>query len=247
MKIAVCISGQPRSWQKGYMYLKKNLLVPYDGHVDVFYHAWIKHWDGTPYDLSFNREVLEMQNIIKAKRCDFNWGLEESGVFEKYNKKYTNTPDPVRFPPANVMSAYKSMLRASKLLSAEEKLHGPYDWVVRTRFDYALNGVLPFKDMDPTKLYIPHCRMVPERDFGNDQFAVGGSEVMHQYMSTAQWIKEFYAAGVPMNGELMMQATIRKFGLVGDRLVYMDMRNQFPPGKYNGSWHNLLRDDREQW
>ena len=38
MKIALCFSGQPRSYEKGYEYYKKNLLDHYD--VDVFIHTW---------------------------------------------------------------------------------------------------------------------------------------------------------------------------------------------------------------
>ena len=38
MKIALCLSGQARSYEKGYEYHKKNLLDHYD--VDVFYHTW---------------------------------------------------------------------------------------------------------------------------------------------------------------------------------------------------------------
>ena len=38
MKIALCLSGQARSFEQGYEYYKKNLLDHYD--VDVFIHTW---------------------------------------------------------------------------------------------------------------------------------------------------------------------------------------------------------------
>jgi hypothetical protein len=38
MKIALCLSGQPRCVKEGYEYYKKNLLDHYD--VDVFCHVW---------------------------------------------------------------------------------------------------------------------------------------------------------------------------------------------------------------
>ncbi len=38
MKIALCLSGQPRCVKQGYEYHKKNLLDHYD--VDVFCHVW---------------------------------------------------------------------------------------------------------------------------------------------------------------------------------------------------------------
>ena len=38
LKIALCLSGQPRCVKEGYEYYKKNLLDHYD--VDVFCHVW---------------------------------------------------------------------------------------------------------------------------------------------------------------------------------------------------------------
>ena len=38
MKIALCFSGQVRSFEKGYDYYKRNLLDHYD--VDVYIHGW---------------------------------------------------------------------------------------------------------------------------------------------------------------------------------------------------------------
>jgi len=70
-------------------------------------------------------------------------------------------------------------------------IEGEYDWVIRSRTDYALNTVIPFAELDNTKLYIPNCRMVPERDFGNDQFAFGSKETMMNYMSTYININQF--------------------------------------------------------
>jgi hypothetical protein len=38
MKIALCLSGQPRCFEQGFEYHKKNLLDRYD--VTVFCHVW---------------------------------------------------------------------------------------------------------------------------------------------------------------------------------------------------------------
>jgi hypothetical protein len=122
-----------------------------------------------------------------------------------------------------------------------------YDWVVKTRFDYAINGVIPFEQLDRNKLYIPNCRMSPLRDFGNDQFAFGASAVMTDYMSTYLYMRQYYDAGCAMIGEDMMSANLHRHGLIGENLVYVDMNNPFPPGKYNGTPHSLIRDDMELW
>jgi hypothetical protein len=48
-------------------------------------------------------------------------------------------------------------------------------------------------------------------------------------------------------GENLMQANLHEHNLHGENLVYVDMNNPFPPGKHNGTWHSLIRDDYEQW
>jgi hypothetical protein len=122
-----------------------------------------------------------------------------------------------------------------------------YDWVIKARTDYALNVKIPFEELDNTKLYIPNCRMVPERDFGNDQFAFGSEETMFKYMSTYQNLDKYYEAGNQFIGEDMMRANLHEHGLIGEKLVYCNMNNPFPPGPHNGSWHSLIRDDYDQW
>ena len=125
---------------------------------------------------------------------------------------------------------------------------GEYDWVIKTRSDFALNGFIPFSQIVNNKaVYIPNCRMVPTRDFGNDQFAFGTPSVMSNYMSTFKYIDEYYDSGVQFIGEDMMSANLKKHGLVGDNLQYVNMNNPFPPGPHNGTWHSLIRDDYEQW
>jgi hypothetical protein len=89
--------------------------------------------------------------------------------------------------------------------------------------------------------------MVPERDFGNDQFAFGSQETMIKYMSTYINLDKYYHAGAQFIGENMLQANLHEHGLIGENLVYVDMNNPFPPGPHNGSWHSLIRDDYEQW
>lgn len=229
MRIALCFAGQPRSFKMGYDYYKKNLFS-IEKNVDVFIHSW---------DSKHNNEILDLYKPIRYKF--------ESPLEGEFNTKYTNTPNPQMFPPRNTISSFYSLLQSCLLKIEHEVKTQSYDFVIRTRFDYALNRVIPFTDFEENKLYIPNCRMTPKRNFGNDQFAVGSSYVMNAYMSTYYFMDYFYKRGVMMIGEDMMAATIQTFGLVGDNLVYLDMNNPFPPGPHNGTWHSLIRTDYDQW
>lgn len=221
MKIALCFSGQSRSFEKGYEYYKKNLLDQHD--VDVYIHGW---------------EFENKENLIelyKPSVCMF----EKSPTLDL--SSYTNTPNPQKYPQIFTYRMFYSMYECSQLVKGE------YDWVIRSRTDYALNTQIPFEFLDKSKLYIPNCRMVPERDFGNDQFAFGSQQNMMKYMSTFTNIDKYYKNGAVYIGENLMQANLHEHNLFGENLVYVDMNNPFPPGTHNGTWHSLIRDDYETW
>lgn len=235
MKIAVCISGQYRAYKQGYEYLKRNLLDKYD--CDIFIHSWQNN----------NIYVVDdVRDLYKPKVWRFEQPFAKD-EHDPFGAMFTNTPNAKGWPPRATVSMFYSVFTSMLLMKDYELWHDKYDWVVKTRFDYALNGVLPFEQLDKNKLYIPNCRMTPLRDFGNDQFAFGSNAVMTDYMSTYLYLKHYYNAGCAMIGEDMMSANLHRHGLIGERLVYVDMNNPFPPGKYNGTPHSLIRDDMELW
>lgn len=225
MKIAVCISGQPRFYNKGYEYLKKNLLDHYK--IDIFFHTW----KNETTDFS---DLLELYKPTKYTISD--------PLFNDIDEKYTRIPGE-KFPAYFSVSGLYSIYYANLLkMELENNKNFKYDWAVRIRFDYALNVEIDFSILDKTKIYIPNCRMVPERNFGNDQFAVGSSEVMDKYSSTYKHLDQFYNNGTVMIGEDMLRENLTLHNLIGENLVYVDMNNPFPPGPKNSTWHSLIRE-----
>ena len=231
-KIALCLSGQPRCVKQGYEYHKKNLLDHYD--VDVFCHVW-----DSPgiEDIASYKPIAAM--IEKPLTNDLS--------------KYTRVPPPqpnwkVKDPARAAWNLTYSLMKANELkIINEEETITTYDWVIRSRYDFALNVVIPFVELDNTKLYVPNCRMTPQRDFGNDQFAFSSSKNMDKYADCFNQINKFYDRGTIMIGEEMMAANWREKGLVGENLVYFNPNHPFPPGPHNGTWHSLLREDFESW
>ena len=229
MKIALCLSGQPRSFEKGYEYHKKNLLDHYD--VDTYIHTW---------KCDEAKDYIELYKPTGA--------LVEEPLREDYDNRYINTPNIEKHPPRFTVSMLYSMHKSCELkVKTEIQNKKRYDWVIKSRPDYALNVVIPFKDLDSNKIYIPNCRMVPEKDFGNDQFAFGSSEVMNKRMTIYMNMNHHYDQGAQMIGEDMMRAQLRMYDLYGDYLEYVNMNNPFPPGEFNGTWHSLIRDDCAEW
>jgi hypothetical protein len=221
MKIALCFSGQVRSFRQGYEYYKRNLLNAYD--VDVYIHSW---------NSPFNQEIIDLYKP-KAYKFDDPLNVDCS--------RYTRTPIPLKHPQIATYSMYYSLNESGKLVN------GTYDWVIKSRTDYALNVKIDFATFNNSKLYVPDCYIAPNKDRANDQFAFSSQDNMKKYMSTFDSIDEYYDNGAIFNGEDLMQANIIKQKLSGDTLVYVPMNNPFPPGPWNGTWHSLIRDDITQW
>jgi hypothetical protein len=225
MKIALCFAGLPRFFEKGYEYYEKNLLKHYD--VDVFFHTW----DDTDYEKVFN--------LYKPK--DFSVSKKLNS--ETTNSTYTRCADSVNFPAYATVSSFCSIYHSCLVKTNYEFRNGfVYDWVIKTRFDYALNLMIPFEKLTSSKLYVPHCRYTPAHDFCNDQFAFSSSSNMNKYMSTYLFMNHFYEQGSIMNAEDMLSENLKYHNLIGEKMVYVDMNNPFPPGPKNATPHSLIRD-----
>lgn len=235
MKIALCLSGQPRMVEAGYEFVKKNIL---DGNdVTVFCHTWYNSTD----------ETVPSIHLYEPEVCAFERSIDPD------LSKYTRVPPPqpnwkVKNPALSTYAQLYAINKCNELKSIyEEQNNMKFDWVIRSRYDFAINVRIPFNELDNSKLYIPNCRQTPGRDFGNDQFAFSSSENMDKYSDTFNRIDEFYDSGVQMMCEDLMSANWKANNLVGPNLVYCDINHPFPPGPYNGTWHSLLREDFEKW
>lgn len=233
MKIALCISGQTRCVDKGFLYNQKNILEGND--VKVFIHTWNSDSIDTVISLYKPESILVEEPI--------NPDLS----------KYTRVPPPmpgwkVKNPALSTYAQLYSIKKCNDLKKKyEEQNSMQFDWVVRTRFDFAINVKIPFDKLDNTKLHIPNCRMTPKRDFGNDQFAFSSSGNMDNYSAAFDDIDYHYDRGTTMICEDMMSENWKKHNMVGENLVYCNVDHPFPPGEYNGTWHSLIREDFEEW
>jgi hypothetical protein len=170
--------------------------------------------------------------------------------------KYSRVADP-KFPAVNTYSMFYSIYRANQLKTVYEIQNGfRYDCVIRSRFDFAINKQFNFEQMVSKDfkinetvtgdqcVFVPADRMTDNHDFCADMFAFGSSDVMNRYSNTINNIDIFYdRLGTMMNGEEMLASNLFIYGLTGDRMVYVPMNNPFPPGKYNGNMHSIIRDD----
>lgn len=240
MKIALQLSGQPRGYEKAHKYLHKNFLQHYE--VDVFFHTWRQ-------DVYSIESIKECYNpVVGQVSAPFS---EQKS--ENINSLYTNTPNAKFWPPSATYSSFFSIWEANNLRVRHEIATGkPYDYVMRTRFDFALNVDMRaiFNDlvalMDSGSIIVPSDRGNSNPFFSNDQWAFGNSRAITEYCSTYMYLSNFYAEGTQFIGEDLLGENYKRIR-GNHRIALLNMNHPFPPGPYNGSYHSLVRDDMELW
>jgi hypothetical protein len=222
MKIALCLSGQARSFEAAYKFYEMNLFDYYQ--VDVFLHSW---------NSNHNKKIVDLYKPIAHKFEYPKFTAEDDKIYGKYF-------DPIEhklWPPRNALSGFYSIYESNMLKYVYERdFDLRYDWVIRARFDYALNVVIPFKRLDNKKLY------VPERSMICDQFAFSNSSIMDMYSSTYNHIDEFYRNGCWMLGEHLLSSNLNKHDI---KPIGWDLNQPFK--HLNKAHAGLIRDDHLEW
>jgi hypothetical protein len=233
MRIAVCISGQPRFLEKGYKQIYDNIISKYDS-VDFFIHTW---WD----------DNMPGEQLVKAK--DNTYKLDDFGQIRKYNyptetlelimKYYRpkmilnepqikfNTIEDANYESINAQSLYSMFysINVSNNLKKfyEIKNNFKYDIVIRCRFDILIEK---FEiDLFNFDLSYIHTYGVGN-GFPNDQFAVSNSDNMDYYSSLFERIDEYHNKGFKnFVGERLLRHHLNDRFLVSEKIKNNIIKN----------------------
>lgn len=228
MKIALCLSGQPRGLIKAYQYVSASLLTRYK--VDIFCHSW------------YQNEQTELSLILKLYNPK-SFLFEKDWQLELKRKNY-NIASPLH-PAYYTFSAYKSIMESIKLKKIYEKQNNfTYDCVIRSRYDYALNKKFIFENEDMNKIHFPFENINGDtKPFYTDQFAFSNSTNMDIYSMVYCNIDDYHDSGCRINGEDLLNAHLIKNNFTENKLKFHDVNHPFFGGPYNYGPHSLVRDD----
>ena len=151
-RIALCISGQPRSYKEAYPYIKKNIIDANsnDAELDVFIHCWYdpdlagvpfketsEHVKNVPVVVKNAPEEIKLLYKPKSMKVDLPENFDYRIKHEYLQKRDTTNP-------VASFSMWTSIYRCNELKKEYEKNHNfKYDYVIRGRFDcITLNPVL---------------------------------------------------------------------------------------------------------
>jgi len=177
MKVAICISGQPRRFHENYQNFLNFLINPNGRfeNIDLFGHFWKEH-----------RNTKKISEILPFKKCQ----VEPQQYFNDRN--WDNVPHRNLIKkPLNVVSMYYSIMKANQLKSEYETENNfKYDCVVRYRTDIVFTDplVLPEK-VEKNTAYLSD---ILTYDYGgyNDQIAFGDSKTMDSYSTVFKKLYE---------------------------------------------------------
>jgi len=166
LRIALCLSGQPRTWRA----TRASLEAFFAGHeVEVFLHSWR---EGDP---------AELEALVDAYRPRA-FRIEPRPVFAA-EKQLLAERFPTR-PPLTIFDMFHSV--AESLALAAGPGCGRYDLVVRARFDAMFDGAWSGEAPAEGELILPDA--YPDPAGVNDQFAVGRPAEMQAYGAIAAWL-----------------------------------------------------------
>lgn len=230
MKIALCLSGQPRYLDEGYFFIKKYLLDKYD--IDVFVHTW---WDETYAGKEFGNTNLQrscrydsktidkINNYYSPKKLkyekekDFDFFADE--LFKQQNKPFDFFTDMNYggLHPIAPYSFYYSLKICNELKCEYEKENGfIYDIVIRTRFDIVLKSFnLDLNTVNPSLFYVTgDLHYAGHSYFCSDNFAFSSSENMNFYASLFDNMSKYRDLGqgkVCFSGEGLLKGHLYDF------------------------------------
>ena len=147
--------------------------------------------------------------------------------------------------PANFCtSMFYSIYRANDFRIRHQTLNDvKYDYVIRSRFDLALNKAIDFNTLEKGIVYISKDTDGPN-PLLNDQFAIADPDTMNVYASTFLNLRRLYNSGISLCGHEMLHEQLVLNNVPVERI---DIDHPFTDGKFNIGRHSIIRDDMSNW
>jgi hypothetical protein len=197
MKTALIISGQPRSVEQTFPYIKENILDI--NTPDVFIHVWNDR-------AMVGRQPVSSGGVVASEpiRPDIMAVIDDlykptvmqtqtPMVFDELDYNENKYP---QIKPRNSLSQRYSVWKSFDLLT------GRYDAIIRMRFDWAIQTPIDVTTLPLDCITLPgDC---PHHGGVNDQFAVGNYSNMKVYSELYQNIRALYLSGIPFCDEILL-------------------------------------------
>lgn len=197
MKIALCLSGQPRFVEQSASSIIKNACQGYD--VDTFAHLWFdEKLQSQPYKFEGNwssqricpdaaEKVLAIYkpkiHCIESSKSFLDKTIDISESVRRYWTWGDSTQEFRDRIINNTLSYFYSLNQVNNLKKIFEYEKGfKYDWVVRCRTDTILQTKIVYEKYNPNVINFSGLSRQPDGMI-NDWFDFGNSKIMDAFMS----------------------------------------------------------------
>jgi hypothetical protein len=215
-RAALCISGQPRFFEKGYETLKKNLFdANPDWEFDVFCHGWFNPEKiGEPYDCSYwNRgksDIVQLDTLQKISELYKPISMEFS---PEPIIKLTKPPEFYRpyLTDASVeitMSMFQSIFHSFSLALDHYGNAGTYnrcDLMIRTRYDINLQDPINLNNYKNNHVWYSPILDNPKINYPCDFLNFGDPASMLFYFTVFLNFDKLVSQGTKICGEKMIR------------------------------------------
>lgn len=203
MKIALCFSGQPRSVEKTFPLIKKNILD--SNNPDVFIHSWIDQnikqhipiaASGAPASDTIPENIEELiLDLYKPTKYIFEPQIE-------FNEKNYASNKAMFIRPKSSISQLYSIFKSIELAK-------DYDIIIRMRLDWGIQTLIDVSNLDLNKISAPNdC---PHAGGINDQFAIGTNSSMKIYSELYDKFDEYFTNdNISFCNEILLGHHLRK-------------------------------------
>lgn len=199
MKVALCISGQLRTYKDCFSSLNHNLIKPFN--PDIFIHTWqdvgasIKDEVGVEHNLLASEEELNKmyspKKVIILKRPEY--------ISERYNGKVVPQilidREPIHHK--SVLAMYFQIFECNKLAVDYANEHGfEYDLIIRARPDMVFCEKIPMlairNVLRNSSLVYYSDYFIRKKTRVSDKFAFGSQSAMTEYCSAWNLLDKYW-------------------------------------------------------
>lgn len=233
MRVALCLSGQPRSFDGCFPRLKEFVLDPLK--CDVFFHFWESHSDelGNTWKEKVNRDwpplVGDRLEYIKSQLKPKDFLVDTQRLFQIDRFEPRQGTGGIQYSVPNMLSMYYSIWQCNLLCRRYASDNNiVYDRVIRARTDLMFREPIPEPALHDPDLVIPSRyddvvhSVKDEVDNGilNDQCAIGDMETMNKYSATYLMLEQLFKRGFNMHPETMLNAALKDLKVSISHIVW---------------------------
>ena len=207
MKLAICLSGQPRDIKNTLKNIKESWSTHQD--IDFFFHGWkgennVPFRQDAPSDVytddlfQYAIEILNPVNYQVEKQIIFEKQYQDSIHWGCYHPRFNTNPS------QNIQSQFYSVNKSNQLKSSYEQSENfKYDAVLKCRFDYIFTKQYNLLDFNLNTLNIKNdCKHTSYAI--NDHIALSNTENIDVYSEIFYNLDKYYEMGIEFNPEVIL-------------------------------------------